>query len=432
MAVSVALVGALITVLFGMPEVGLFVAPWMVLAVMGMGQNRSPKISVQLAVAQDRLLESDEAQVGVTVTSSEDGTVRLQPAPTSTFGLGADQAAELALTNSVIAGQPSVSDFAFPADEWGTHDLGRINVNFTSRYGLFSMTGAAEGRHVVRVHPTPTRLREVLTPWLVRRVSGLHHSRESARGIEYADIRPFTTGDAVRDINWRASARSDQLWTTQRHPDRATDVVLLVDSFVESGHDVREVFGLILDASVALSENHLGATDRVGMIEFGGVVRWVAPATGRVQLQRLTDALLATGLWANAATKELPVLSPRALPPRSFVIALTPLLDERFIDAIFTARGRGHDVAVIECLPPADDGTDVAILNATDKSTDAAERIDQIHRVAESLWTAERDALRDRLAGHGVAVAQWDGTVPLDVALGQLLQLRRGVRVRQR
>jgi len=261
----------------------------------------------------------------------------------------------------------------------------------------------------VRVHPTPMQLRELIAPFLVRRVTGTHRSRESARGIEYADIRQFAAGDTVRDINWRVSARSKELWVSQRHPDRATDVVLLVDSFVESGHDVRKVFGLVVESAVALAESHLAATDRVGLVEFGGVVRWVSPSTGSVQLQRLTDALLSTGLYANAADKELPILPPRALPSRSFVVAFTPLLDERFIDAIFTSRARGHDVAVVECLSGL---------------PQLAEHASASARLSRGMYTAERAMLRDRLAEQGIAVAQWDGEEHLDVAVGELIRRR--------
>ena len=193
-------------------------------------------------------------------------------------------------------------------------------------------------------------------------------------------------------------------------------MILLVDSFVESGHDVRQIFGLIVDASIAIAESHLAVTDRVGLVEFGGVVRWVSPATGRVQLQRLTDAILATGLYANAADKELPILPARALPPRSFIIAFTPLLDDRFVEAIFTARGRGHDVAVIECVPTDDQSVDAPYAQS----------------VARSFWDAERSMLRDRMAEQGVAVAGWDGDENLDVVLGQLMRRRHGGRVRGR
>lgn len=404
--------GAVIAVLLGMPEVALFVAPWVVLCALGITNERSPRVRVQMAVDQDRLLAGDTVELTASLTSSSDALVVLTPEPSS--GLVSPLDPDVRVVDAISGTGSNEIVFSLPAFEWGTHDLGAMKVEAIHPYGLFRSSGAFRERRAIRVHPTPRQLQELLTPWMVRRVSGTHRSKESAQGIEYADIRQFAAGDSVRDINWRASARTGDLWVSQRHPDRATDVILLVDSFVETGHDIRTVFGLIVDSSMAIAENHLSVTDRVGLVEFGGLVRWVSPATGRVQLQRLTDALLATGLYANAADKELPILPPRALPPRSFIIAFTPLLDQRFIEAIFTARGRGHDVAVIECAPAAPDRADLP----------------ESQRVAQRFWESERSMLRDRMAENDIAVAAWNGVDDLDLVLGVLMRRRRVGRVR--
>jgi uncharacterized protein (DUF58 family) len=205
---------------------------------------------------------------------------------------------------------------------------------------------------------------------------------------------------------------------SQRHPDQATDVILLLDSFVESGHDVHTVVGLAIEAAVALAESHLAATDRVGLVELGGLVRWVRPDTGQLQLQHLIDALLSTGLYAHVADRNLDAILGRMLPPRSFVVALTPLLDDRFIEALFALAAHGHDVGVIEC--------DVA-------DSEDEEGWSGTLRLARRFWEAERQMVRDRLAAHGVAVAGWRKGRQLDLTLEELTRRRqRTVRVRRR
>jgi uncharacterized protein (DUF58 family) len=298
------------------------------------------------------------------------------------------------------------------ASAWGSHDVGRAHIEVTEPYGLFRWSGIVTDMTRVRVHPTPTQLRNLLTPWLVRRVSGAHRTTALGRGVEYADTREFGPGDSLRDINWRASARSQELFVSQRHPDRATDVVLLVDSFVESGHDVQKVVGLAIEAAVALAESHLSVTDRVGLVELGGVVQWVAPGTGKLQLQRLTDALLTTRLYANATERDLATIPARALPPRSFVVALTPLLDTRFINSLFLLAGRGHDVAVVECA------SEWAEVDGDYRS--------ETSQLAARLWEAERDVVRDRLADHRISVAAWQDGEHIDLVLDQLTRQRHG------
>lgn len=407
-------------VIAGLPEAPLLVAPWAVVLGFGLTNSRSAGLTAAVEVADARVVVGDNVEVEVTIAGAAgSGSVTCLPSDTFWDPKSKGELRHATRVADVLVRQQMALSYSLPAMVWGTHDVGRVLVEVTEPYGLFRWSGVANTAAGVRVHPTPTDLQNLLAPWLVRRVTGTHRSSSIGRGVEYADIREFGPGDSLRDINWRASARSEDLWVSQRHPDRATDVILLLDSFVESGHDVRKVVGLAIEACVALAESHLSVTDRVGLVDLGGVVRWVAPGTGQMQLQRLTDTLLQTALYANPTEKQLSVIPPRALPPRSFVVALSPLLDERFINALSLLAGRGHDVAVVEC---AAEWTDGAPVNQHVASA-----------VALRMWKAEREVIRDRLAETGVSVAIWRDGTHLDVVLHELSRRRRrAVRVSRR
>ena len=211
--------------------------------------------------------------------------------------------------------------------------------------------------------------------------------------MEYADIRPYGPGDSPRDINWRASARSQELLVSQRHPDRSTHALLLVDSFGDIGHELPAVLGETIEAAMALAESHLAVSDRVGLIDLGGVIRWVTPGSGRHHLQRLVDALLATRLFYSEADRPVTTIPSRALPPRSFILALSPLVDRRFIDAVFELPAAGHDVAVVE------------LSLGVDPTAERWQRTEAAG-LALRVWEAERALTRGRLAEAGVAVAR--------------------------
>ena len=109
----------------------------------------------------------------------------------------------------------------------------------------------------------------------------------------------------------------------------------------------------------------------------------------------------------------------RAIPPRSFVVALTPLLDDRFVDALFLLAGHGHDVAVVEC--------DV------NRSVEDNENMSESLLLAHRLWEADRQMVRDRLAERGVSIARWRLGDHLDLTLSELIRRRRrAVRVTRR
>ena len=69
-------------------------------------------------------------------------------------------------------------------------------------------------------------------------------------------------------------------------------MVIFLDTFTE----VRDAAGGTLDQAVrgaaALIDAHLRQRDRVGLVGFGGTLRWLRPAMGEVQLYRLVDSLI--------------------------------------------------------------------------------------------------------------------------------------------
>lgn len=408
-SVLTATTGALVAVLAGLPEAAIFATPWAVLLVLGLSHSAPDRSKTTVEVAADRVLVGDDVEVMTTVTGAS-GSVYVRCEPAADFwSPGESDNRRAASLRDVVSGDRATIRCRLPATQWGVHDVGGVRIEVTEPYGLVRWEGDAGRSRKVRVHPRQTELQDMLAPRLVRQVTGTHSSRAVGRGVEFVDIRQYASGDSLREINWKVTARSPDLWVSQRHPDRASDVILLLDSFVESGHDVRIVVGLGIEAALALAGSHLAVADRVGLVELGGMVRWVQPGTGRLQLQRLTETVLSTGLHSHVAERDLHALMTQALPPRSFVVALSPLLDDRFIDALLILGGHGHDVAVIEC--------DAVAGAAADSPT---------ARLANRLWEADRQMVRDRLAERGIAVARWRRGDHLDLTLSELIRRRRG------
>jgi uncharacterized protein (DUF58 family) len=409
------LFGVATSVLIGQAAVVMLVTPWFVLLALGISASGRQRPQLTVAVDSDRVMVDDPVTVSASI-GGVNGRVKATIDPIWRFGSSVESAALPAIADVARPSGLTTIDFTVQAVQWGMFDAGRVEVEVTEPYGLIRWTGRLTDATSIRVHPTPRQITTMVGPRFVRRTTGAHGSRLAERGVEYADLRQYGPGDSMRDINWRVSARSPDLWVSQRHPDRATDVVLLLDSFVESGHDAPAVVGLAVEAAVAVAESHLGVTDQVGLVELGGLVRWVVPGTGALQLQRLVDALLATGLYASSANRDLALISPRALPPRSLVIGLSPLLDQRFIDALFELAARGHDLAVIECDPA---GRPPAL--------DPRHSGPSLDELGWRLWQAERAVMRDRLTQHDVAVARWHPDQPIDVALRELVRRRARV-----
>ena len=164
---------------------------------------------------------------------------------------------------------------------------------------------------VLKAYPRPEPVGRVLSAVETQAFAGNEVARIPADGIEYADLRDFVPGDRVRSINWRASARRQALVVNERHPERNTDVVLLVDSFVDVGLAERSTLDDAVRAAAALAARYLERRDRVGLVGYGGVLRWVRPGMGAGQRYRLIETLLETGVEPTFIWRDVNVVPAR-------------------------------------------------------------------------------------------------------------------------
>ncbi len=151
--------------------------------------------------------------------------------------------------------------------------------------------------------------------------TGSEVARTKGDGIEYADIREYVSGDRLRSINWRASARRGTLVVSERHPERNTDVVLFVDSFADVRREGRSTLDDAVRATATLASRYLERRDRVGLVTFGGVLRWLQPGMGLAQRYRLVESLLETGVEPTYTWRDVNIIPARILPPKALVFA---------------------------------------------------------------------------------------------------------------
>ena len=89
-----------------------------------------------------------------------------------------------------------------------------------------------------------------------------------------------------------------------------------------------------------------------------------------------------------------------ALPDGALVIVFSPLLDQRFTEALRDMRERGFTMLVID------------VLNVTPPT-----RWRFADRLSKRVWLMEQESIRFSLRELGIPVTHWDGDEPLDLPL---------------
>jgi uncharacterized protein (DUF58 family) len=403
-------VGLLAALVFARPELVALTAPFLLALSAGLALATPPRLTVGVALDHDRVLEGDEVGATVALESATpvdrlDVYVRLPEGVETAEGRN-----PVALR--LAPAEPRELELTLRAARWGGHVIGPTYLRARDPLGLLTWELTADTRPELRTYPREDVLRRVIAPVETQVFSGNEVARVKGEGIEFADIRPWTPGDPLRRVNWRASARRDTLWVNESHPERNTDVILFVDSFAEARRGKEGTLDLAVRATATLADAYARRRDRVGLISFGGILRWLVPGSGLVQLYRIVDALLDTQIVLSYYWKEIDVIPPRTLPPNALVVALSPLLDPRSVGALLNLRARGFDLAVVDVSP-------VPFTERPSRGLDS---------VAYDIWQLRRDALRHRLQRAGVAVAEWDATAPLQAILEEVRAFRRYAR----
>jgi uncharacterized protein (DUF58 family) len=405
---ALGLVGALA---LGLPELVALAAPFAFVAALGLATGREPEVAVSLGLDRERALQHEEVTLAIAVTAHIPvGRLELfVRMPEGLVVVDGDNPAALRLA----AGERQERELRVRAERWGAYRVGDVFLRAFGPFGIFRYEAQLDCRRPLKVYPEPEVVRELLRPLRTQVFAGNHVAREKGEGIEFADLRPFAPGDRIRRVNWRASARRGELWVNELHPERNTDVVLFLDSFAQARLGGSGTLDLAVAAATGLAQRYLKGKDRVGFVSFGGVLNWLLPGTGPVQLYRIVDSLLDTEIVLNYAWKDIDVIPRRTLPPRALIVALTPLLDDRATDALLDLRGRGFDLAVVEISPLP------FTKPAPGKTGELAWR----------LWALRREALRTRFERAGVPVAAWDDRVPLAAAIEEVRAFKRHARM---
>jgi uncharacterized protein (DUF58 family) len=402
--------GLLTALVFARPELVALTAPFLLALAAGLALATPPQLRIELELDRARALEGEELGATVALESATpvdrldlyvrlpDGIDVLEGRNPVALQLGRGERRELELRLS--------------ATRWGGHVLGPVYARAHDPLGLLTWETKTASRAEVRVYPREDVLRRILQPRETQVFTGNEVSRHKGEGIEFADIRLWAPGDPLKRVNWRASARRGDLWVNEAHPERNTDVILFVDSFAEARRGEKGTLDLAVRATATLADAYVARRDRVGLIAFGGILRWLVPGMGLVHLYRVVDALLDTQIVLSYYWKEIDVIPRRTLPPNALVIGLSPLLDPRSVGALLDLRARGYDLAVIDVSP-------VPFAPRPSWGLDA---------VAYDIWKLRRDALRHRLQRAGAAVVEWHDDTPLQALLEEVREFRRYAR----
>jgi len=353
--------------------------------------NRAPKgtpVAVKLSVVNEgplleELLVEDTLPRGIELVAGESRILA---------SLGPGETVDLEYT---VAGKQR-GIFVFRGVEMTTGDYLGI---FRRRTTLPAPAQLAVAPETLKLH------RLAIRPLRTRATAGPIPARRGGSGVDFFGIREYQPGDPLRWVNWRVSARHHRtLFTNEFEQERIADVGLILDARRRT--DIRlnghTLFERAVRATASLAETFLGDGNRVGLLVYGGFLDWTFPGYGRVQRERILQALAKAETGDSLVFDSLDYIPTRFFPAKSQLVLISALCPDD-PPMLSRLRARGYQLMVISPDPISFE----ARLLKPGKAVDLAVRIARL----------ERALLLRQLRRAGIQVVDWQVDRPFDQAI---------------
>lgn len=285
----------------------------------------------------------------------------------------------------------------------GYYPFPGLRLEARDHFGLVSREEMIPTPGQLFVLPSVLRLKQITIRTRKTRVySGTIPARVGGPGVEFFGLREYQAGDSPRWINWRASARhAFSMYSNEFEQERVADVGIILDGRLKTNVFDKEhsLFEYSVLAAAALADVLLSQGNRVGLLNYGRYLHWTFPGYGKIQRERILQALAHAQVGSSTVFSELEYIPARLFPVHSQIILVSPL-DADDIKVLVQLRARGYQVMVISPDPVAFE------LSYLPKS----QSVDQAAR----LLRMERNLLIHKLQRAGIQVLDWDISQPFD------------------
>lgn len=178
----------------------------------------------------------------------------------------------------------------------GEYHFGSLNVFVTSPVGFFSRRFVFSSDKVVPVYPSFVQMRkfELLAISNNLTDAGVKRIRKIGQNTEFELIKDYIAGDDFRVINWKASARKNQLMVNQYQDERSQQMYCVIDKgrVMQMPFNGLSLLDYAINASLVISNIAMKKSDKAGIITFQDKIGTVLPASrSNNQMNQILEVL---------------------------------------------------------------------------------------------------------------------------------------------
>ncbi len=179
--------------------------------------------------------------------------------------------------------------------ERGEYYFGNIIIFISSGLGLIKRRQIFEQNKSISVYPSFLNLRKYqLLAEASSSYYGSRRHRKIGNSLEFEQIRDYVTGDDVRNLNWKATARHGHLLLNSYIEERSQQVYCIIDKgrLMKMPFKGLSLLDYAVNSTLVLSNICLRKQDKTGLVTFSdNSVEMIVSDNKPVQLNKIMHSL---------------------------------------------------------------------------------------------------------------------------------------------
>jgi uncharacterized protein (DUF58 family) len=207
------------------------------------------------------------------------------------------QRRDFMLHDIIPSGEQHILTYTLKPLERGEYIFYDLNIFVTTPLKLAVRRYKIPSQHMVKVYPSYFSLRkyDLLAYSNNLAESGNRKIRKIGQSVEFEQIREYVSGDDIRTINWKATARKGGHHMVNNYMDeRSQQVYCIIDKgrVMKMPFEGMTLLDYAINASLILTRVALLKQDRAGLVTFSETIGQVLPAERRAgQMNNILETL---------------------------------------------------------------------------------------------------------------------------------------------
>lgn len=246
---------------------------------------------------------------------------------------------------------------------------------------------------------------EIHTKGMVNNIfGGEYQSAFKGRGMEFSEVRAYTYGDDIRQIDWNVTARTGEPFIKMFEEEREQTLMLCVDISPSGifGSRNQSKMELAIEICAVLAFSAIKNSDKVGLVLFTDIIeKVVPPKKGRIHVLRLIRELLTTEPEGTGTdiSEALSYVN-RLLNRRAIVVMASDFQDDNY-DKQLKITNKKHDLVSIFINDKLEDELpDLGLIPLKDAETGQEVLVDtsskKVRQAYQKRRITEKKQIRDQ------------------------------------